>query len=173
MFRYPEAHAIVLRDETGLIRRGVGMEEATRSRRVVLRGAPTPAAGWRLWRTLWVAGALAAYFGITFVGWPLMERRAFDLNAAAARGDSTMPALMQTGLAFAGFGLVALVALALCWRRRGLARVAVLLWPLVMLATPEAARLLPGPWIWIACLVFGMLGAALIAGRDQASRNES
>jgi hypothetical protein len=148
------------------------MREAAGSRRVVLRGAPARPAGWRLWRSLWVAGALAAYTGITFVGWPLVERRALDANAAAAPGDQTMPALMQTGLAFGAFGLMALVAIALCWRRRGVARVAVLLWPLLMLAIPEAARLLPGPWIWIGCPVFGVIGVALTAGRDPDRRDE-
>jgi hypothetical protein len=144
----------------------LGMTGAAGSRRVVLKGAPARPAGWRLWRSLWAAGALAAYAGVTFVGWPLLERRSLDLNMITAAGEPTTPALMQTGLAFGAFGLVALVAIALCWRRRGIARIAVLSWPLVMLGIPEVARFLPGPWIWLGCLVLGVLGAALIAGPD-------
>jgi hypothetical protein len=148
------------------------MEQPTTSRRVILKGAAVRPTGWWLRRALWAAGALAGYASVIFVGWPLVERRALDLNATAGPGDPTTPALMQTGLGFATFGLVALVAIALCWRRRGVARIGVLLWPLLMLAVPEAARLLPGPWIWMLCTVAGVVGVVMIAGPDEASRRE-
>jgi hypothetical protein len=115
---------------------------------------------------------LAAYASVIVVGWPLVQRRAQELNAAGGPGDEMTPALVQTALGFGVFGLVALVAITLCWRRQGVARLVVLLWPMVMLATPEIARLLPGPWVWMACTAFGVMGAAVLAGPDVRSRQD-
>lgn len=148
------------------------MEGTAGSRRVVLKGAPARPAGWRVWRSLWAAGALAGYAAVLFVGWPLVEKRAFDLNAAAGPAEPVTPALLQTALTFGTFGLVAVVSIAMCWRRRGVARVVVLLLPLLMLAVPEIARFLPGPWIWMGCVVLGVMAVVIISGPDQASRRE-
>jgi hypothetical protein len=138
----------------------------------VLRGARPKPRGWWIWRALWIACALAAYGAIIALGWPLLEQRALAANASEAHGSQALPALMQAGLTFAAFALVACVALAVCWRKKRFGRIAVLLTPLAMLAIPEAARLLPGPWIWLACPVFGVIAAVLIAGDGRTSRRE-
>ena len=118
---------------------------------------------------IWPAGAVAAYTAINVLAWSPMERRAFDA-AAAADSKPAMSALASTGFTFAVFWLVGLVALSLCWRRHGIARFLVLLWPLTMLAIPDALRTAPTLWTWAGFMLLGVFGAALLAGPETKNR---
>jgi hypothetical protein len=114
---------------------------------------------------IWPSGAVAAYAAINILAWSPMEHRAVDA-AAVSDGKPALSALVSTGFTFAVFWLVGLVAMSLCWRRRGFARLAVLTWPLAMLAIPEALRVMPTLWTWAACMIAGVWGAALLAGPE-------
>jgi hypothetical protein len=129
-------------------------------RRVVLRGRS------RLNQTLWLAAACVIYLAITAIAWPVLGQRAFE-TAVDPSGDSppAISALQTTAMALAAFWLIALIAIAMCWRRRGLMRAAVLAWPLVMLAIPDVIHLLPTIWTWMLCVLVGVVGVAMIAGR--------
>ena len=113
---------------------------------------------------IWLGGAIGAYAAINIFAWGPMETRAEE--AAGITDKPALSALVSTGFTFAVFWLVGLVAVSLCWRRKGLARLSVLLWPLAMLAIPDALRLAPTLWTWAASIAAGVLGAALLAGPE-------
>ncbi len=117
-------------------------------------------------RWIWFAGATASYAAINILGWEPFQRRALDTAAAAARIDPAMSAMLSTGFTFAAFWMVGILAIVLCWRRKGLARFAVLTWPVVILVLPEAMRTMPSLLTLAAGLSFGVMGVFLLAGRE-------
>jgi hypothetical protein len=113
---------------------------------------------------IWLSSAVGTYLAINIFAWGPMETRAAE--AAGVTDKPALSALVSTGFTFAVFWLVGLVAISLCWRRKGLARLAVLLWPLAMLGIPNALQIAPTLWTWAACIATGVLGAALLAGPE-------
>ncbi len=116
-------------------------------------------------RWIWFAGATASYAAINIIGWEPFQRRAFEMAAAADPLKPAMSSLLSTGFTFAAFWMVGILAVILCWRRKGLARLAVLTWPLVMLVLPEAMHTMPSLLTLAAGLTIGVMGVFLLAGR--------
>ena len=115
-------------------------------------------------RWIWFAGATASYTAINIIGWEPLQQRAFETAAAADPLKPAMSALLSTGFTFAAFWMVGIIAIVLCWRRKGIARLAVLTWPLVMLVLPEAMRTAPSLFTLAAGLATGVVGVFLLAG---------
>jgi hypothetical protein len=115
---------------------------------------------------IWFAGATASYAAINIMGWVPLQRRALDTAAAGDRIDPAMSAMLSTGFTFAAFWMVGILAIVLCWRRKGLARFAVLTWPVLILVLPEAMRTMPSLLTLAAGLSFGVMGVFLLAGRE-------
>lgn len=112
----------------------------------------------------WLSGALGSYTAINILAWGPMEQQA--IASAGITEKPALSALLSTGFTFAVFWLVGIVAVSLCWRRRGVARMAVLLWPFAMLMIPEALRIVPTLWTWAFAIALGMMGAAVLAGPE-------
>lgn len=123
-------------------------------------------------RWIWFAGATVGYAAINILGWEPFQQRALDTAAAADPLKPAMSALLSTGFTFAAFWMVGIIAIVLCWRRKGLARLAVLTWPLVMLVLPEAMRTAPSLLTLAAGLVASVSGVFLLAGRDTTRESD-
>ena len=124
-------------------------------------------------RWIWFAGATASYAAINILGWEPLQRRALDTAAAADPLKPAMSALLSTGFTFAAFWMVGIIAIVLCWRRKGLARLTVLTWPLVMLVLPEAMRTAPSFFTLAAGLIASVLGVFLLAGRNSPPESDA
>jgi hypothetical protein len=111
----------------------------------------------------WLSSALGVYTAINVLAFGPMEQRAAE---AAGNSGTPLSALVSTGFTFAVFWFVGLVSISLCWRRKGMARLAVLLWPFAMLAIPDVLRAAPTLLTWLACIIGGIFVAAMLAGPE-------